>query len=473
MKKTTLKRKIFIGNFITILIMFLAILVAFNISINIYMEKETFEDLHDVSTEFEQLVSKNSPVSFNNIENKRLQNLLPVHTLNQSITLGDIEYYLINKNMKFIQVSEDNNREALPELEKIVTKEISKWNGINKEPMQFTFELNDVKYAAILMKFDNNEKSLVNWILISSSLENISEIQNSINIILIVILLSATILTIIISFYLAQKISKPISIISEQVKKIANKNFDIKINLQGNDEITKLSQNINNMTQKLAKHDNAQKTFFQNASHELRTPLMSIQGYAEGIKYNVVSNDGEAIETIITETKRLNNLVDDILYLSKIENIDDVYKFINVNLNDLMNNSIKNLTGIGLKKEVDIEYTPTTSNLEIYADQYYLAKAITNVMSNSIRYAKKKVNISCSINQKYVNIIINDDGEGINQEDLPHIFERFYKGKGGKFGLGLTIAKSIIEKHNGIIYAENTDIGAKFIIKLPLIYYHQ
>lgn len=470
MKNTTFKKNIFIGNFITILIMFLAILVTFNIIINIYMEKETFEDLLDVSSEFEELVYQNLSPSFTNFENNNtpLQNLIHMHSFKQSIILGNIKYYLINKNMNLMRIDEDNDEQILPKLKSIVTNEIHNWNNINNTPLQFTYTLDNIKYAAIIVELDKNRSS-VKYILISSSLESINEIQNSINVILISILLSATILTIVISFYLAQKISKPISTISEQVKKIANKNFDIQIDIQGNDEIAKLSQNINYMTRKLAKHDTAQKTFFQNASHELRTPLMSIQGFAEGIKYKAVKNNDEAIDTIISETKRLNSLVEDILYLSKIENIDDIYEFTNVPINDLIDNSIDMVSGIKLKNEVIIEYTPINNNIEIYGDDYYLTKAFTNVINNSIRYAKKKVNIACNVNQDYLIIVIKDDGDGINQEDLPHIFERFYKGKGGKFGLGLTIAKSTIEKHRGIIYAENAELGAEFIITLPLV----
>lgn len=470
MKNTTFKKNIFIGNFITILIMFLAILVTFNIIINIYMEKETFEDLLDVSSEFEELVYQNLSPSFTNFENNNtpLQNLIHMHSFKQSIILGNIKYYLINKNMNLMRIDEDNDEQILPKLKSIVTNEIHNWNNINNTPLQFTYTLDNIKYAAIIVELDKNRSS-VKYILISSSLESINEIQNSINVILISILLSATILTIVISFYLAQKISKPISTISEQVKKIANKNFDIQIDIQGNDEIAKLSQNINYMTRKLAKHDTAQKTFFQNASHELRTPLMSIQGFAEGIKYKAVKNNDEAIDTIISETKKLNSLVEDILYLSKIENIDDIYEFTNVPINDLIDNSIDMVSGIKLKNEVIIEYTPINNNIEIYGDDYYLTKAFTNVINNSIRYAKKKVNIACNVNQDYLIIVIKDDGDGINQEDLPHIFERFYKGKGGKFGLGLTIAKSTIEKHRGIIYAENAELGAEFIITLPLV----
>lgn len=105
----------------------------------------------------------------------------------------------------------------------------------------------------------------------------------------------------------------------------------------------------------------------------------------------------------------------------------------------------------------------------IRGDEEKLLRAFSNVLSNCIRYAESNVTIESklTLNEK-VKVTISDDGPGINEKDLPFIFERFYKGKKGDFGLGLAISKNIIEKHKGTIYANNSNKGAVFTIELPI-----
>jgi signal transduction histidine kinase len=109
----------------------------------------------------------------------------------------------------------------------------------------------------------------------------------------------------------------------------------------------------------------------------------------------------------------------------------------------------------------------------IYADEEKLIRAITNIINNCIRYASTTIKISSHIsdNNKIVLTIV-DDGKGFEAKDLPNIFHRFYKGKKGNYGLGLSISKNIIEKHSGKIYAKNSSSGALFIIELPIIQLH-
>jgi len=111
----------------------------------------------------------------------------------------------------------------------------------------------------------------------------------------------------------------------------------------------------------------------------------------------------------------------------------------------------------------DFDARPVLHN----CDEKYLARAFLNLIENCLRYAKKNIFIRCKYIDDYINISIEDDGEGISKEDLPHIFNRFYKGEGGKHGIGLSIVESIVIKHNGSIEASNSDIGAVFTIKFP------
>ena len=223
------------------------------------------------------------------------------------------------------------------------------------------------------------------------------------------------------------------------------------------------------MSEKLETYDKAQKTFLQNASHEFRTPLMSIQSYAEGIKYNIIS-EKEGVEIILDETKRMTHLVEDLLYLSRLDAIEELYDFETIDLNEMIFCCTDRVNNIAIKSNIVINVNAPSSAYKIKGDREKLERALINILSNCIRYAESKIEISFKPTEKKKIIIeISDDGPGFNKEEINSIFDRFYKGNKGNFGLGLAITKNIIEKHEGTIKAANLQPGALFIIELPLI----
>lgn len=232
-------------------------------------------------------------------------------------------------------------------------------------------------------------------------------------------------------------------------------------------ELQSLVNSINIMSEKLEIYDKAQKTFLQNVSHEFRTPLMSIQSYAEGIKYDVIDGDSAA-DIIIDETKRLTHLVEDLLYLSRLDAIEENYDYVEIDFLELITSCAERLNAIAAKNNVKISVNNLSKNIIIYSDEEKLSRAITNIINNCIRYADSTITIISNINfDGKLDITISDDGSGFDKDDIPHIFDRFYRGKKGKFGLGLSISKNIIEKLHGTITAGNGKRGAEFSIELP------
>lgn len=194
---------------------------------------------------------------------------------------------------------------------------------------------------------------------------------------------------------------------------------------------------------------------------------MSIQSYAEGIKYNVIQSD-TAADIIIDETRRMTHLVEDLLYLSRLNTIEESYNFSSLNSEDLINSCIERMSGIAEKNNVKLSFLNDGKNVWIDADEEKLSRAIMNVLSNCIRYATSKVDVTLKVAANTMKLAISDDGPGFDKDELPNIFERFYKGRKGNLGLGLAISNNIIEKHNGTITAGNSKSGAIFIIKLPI-----
>ena len=243
-------------------------------------------------------------------------------------------------------------------------------------------------------------------------------------------------------------------------------------------ELSELGDVMNQMAFKLGESDIEQKTFFQNASHELRTPLMSIQGYAEGLKYGVFESDEDrdnAINVIIDETGRLSSLVENLLSISKMDmsrsgNFE--VKKQNIDISKFYDTVIDRVRGNFIHNDKSIINDFNANNVYVYGNENDLLRCIENIFSNCLRYCKTAVTFKCTTDKSGKNVIfeISDDGPGIAPEVQEHLFERFSKGSDGKHGIGLALALSIAEEHEGTVNAYNKkEGGACFEIILPVI----
>ena len=216
----------------------------------------------------------------------------------------------------------------------------------------------------------------------------------------------------------------------------------------------------------IEKEAERQQTFFQNASHELKTPLMAIQGYAEGIQAGVMDAGGAA-EVILAESDRMTELVEELLDISKIDMGRQQLAFSEMDIRELLYDSIRAVEPAaagGIAIVPDFPEEPVM----VSCDDTRLRRAVTNILSNGVRYARSQLRLTCRADKRHVTIWIQDDGDGIAEADLPHIFDRFYMGKSGKSGIGLALTREIIHLHNGTIRACNGDTGAVFEISIPV-----
>ena len=216
----------------------------------------------------------------------------------------------------------------------------------------------------------------------------------------------------------------------------------------------------------IEKEAERQQTFFQNASHELKTPLMAIQGYAEGIQAGVMDT-GSAAEVILAESDRMTELVEELLDISKIDMGRQLLAFSEMDIRELLYDSIRAVEPAaagGIAIVPDFPEEPVM----VSCDDTRLRRAVTNILSNGVRYARSELRLTCRADRRQVTIRIQDDGDGIAEEDLPHIFDRFYMGKSGKSGIGLALTKEIVHLHKGTIRAYNGDTGAVFEISIPV-----
>ena len=286
---------------------------------------------------------------------------------------------------------------------------------------------------------------------------------------------------IILIFYIYDKNnSKKINEITKMISKINNRQFDIDINDFKEGELSILKNEISKTTTMLRQvADNSIKDKINlkdslgDISHQLKTPLTSITIMIDNILDNP-NMDEKTRKIFLINIKReiinINFLVMSLLKLSKFDanvvkfNKEEVY------IKDIINESIKKVSMIKEIKNISIKVSGD-DNIKLLCDYKWQVESITNILKNSIEHTNEYgvVEINYSENKLYTRILIKDNGKGIDNEDLPHIFDRFYKGKNGSedsIGIGLSLSKTIIEKEGGSITAKSTpNIGTVFTIK--------
>ncbi|RYG74311.1 HAMP domain-containing histidine kinase [Lentibacillus lipolyticus] len=282
---------------------------------------------------------------------------------------------------------------------------------------------------------------------------------------LIIVFLIGTIAAVLLSYFLTNKLVTPLTKLKRQLKKIEKRKFNQLEPIKATGEIKEVEKSVYDMASELERYMQSQQAFFQNASHELKTPLMTIQGYAEGIRDKVFdeADQEKGLEMMVTEVERLKKIINEMILLAKLDSDQSTYHPENIQAQELIEQVLDRVMPIANDHGVEVRHK-ADSVVQFTADAEKFLQALLNLTFNAIRHAHARVDITASEGV----ITIEDDGEGISKELLPHIFHRFVKGKTGETGLGLAIARAIIEQSGGKIMVRDSDLGgAKFIVILP------
>ena len=297
-------------------------------------------------------------------------------------------------------------------------------------------------------------------LLIYADVTSITEFTKQVNVILLIVIGAAILASVLLSRHFARSFAKPVQALSDFASEIGGGKLEPRDLTFRDAEFQQLADSMNGMVQELNDAKQKQETFFQNVSHELRTPLTSIRGNAEGIVYGIIEPQ-KAGRVILSESDKLTGMVEDILYLSRMgrgrpkgaaEPID-LREVISLCVSEQHTEAEKK----GLSFSFDFDEDPVMTAIREQDAQ----RLFGNLISNAVRYARKEIRLSCHSSNNNTVVRVADDGPGIAEEDLPHVFERFYKGKDGKHGIGLAIAQSVAEAYQGTLTARNEN-GAVF-----------
>lgn len=282
------------------------------------------------------------------------------------------------------------------------------------------------------------------------------------------ILLASVFLSSFLVWGIARTISIPIRHLCLQIQRI-NGETDAQIqDSYSLNELEALKRSYNQMEEMIRRSEEEKRQFFQNASHDLKTPLASITGYSQGIVSNVIKDHQKAANIILSESLRMTDLVESILSLSKMDSHTFDLHPTDLEVMEFLDECVDIMSTIRRDCVIHLE---AERPLMIRTDPELLKRVIQNILSNCLRYAEHEILIRMSTDGNSLILLIQDDGPGFLEKDLPHIFERFYKGDGGKNGIGLSIVWTGIHYLGGSITAGNRAVpehGAYYQLLLPL-----
>ena len=270
-----------------------------------------------------------------------------------------------------------------------------------------------------------------------------------------------------------RRMSMPLDELLEASNRVADGDFTVRVEERGPYEVRALLREFNSMTEKLELNDKQRRNMLADISHELRSPITIMQGNLEGMMDGVYASDGERLKSLYDETQILSRLVDDLRTLALAESGSLKLKHEPTDLSSLIRDAVSAFES--QVKEKNIKLDLQLRNLDVIdIDPLRVREVMSNIVANAVRYTPSGGEIKVGMTEstlpekRSVTVFVKDSGEGIQADDLSRIFDRFYKSSdSGGMGLGLSIAKYLIEAHGGKIWAESeAGLGTKISFTL-------
>lgn len=325
--------------------------------------------------------------------------------------------------------------------------------------------------------YSNNE--LIGGIFVMASIEDLYQSLDLIKRSIILAGVGAVFLALGLTFILSRKLSSPLIEMEKATRKIATGDLNTRVSNESKDEIGSLAAAINDLAVELHRYRSNRREFFANISHELQTPITYLEGYANALENELYQNEEEKkqyLQIIQREAGRMSTLVKDLFELSKMEEGKVALVFEEVDLVEVVENALLKTKIKAQEKGLQLEFERLHDFPSIDADGLRMEQVIINLIENAIRYTEKGfVKIKLSSNLEAVKVTVEDTGIGIPKDDIPFLFDRFYrveKSRSREFGgtgLGLAIVKQLVELQGGIITVESQiGKGTCFELEFPV-----
>lgn len=379
------------------------------------------------------------------------------------------EVQVIDLNGKVLMDSLGNIQEEL-----ILTTEVKEAMKGVREPVSLVYKDSNGKSISVATPLYHD--TTIDGVLRFTS--STMGIDNAINKLLILILFLGVLVIVIsstVSIFISSSIMKPLKLVCKGAETMAKGNFKETIPKYSKDEIGKLADTLNYMSGEILKNERLKNEFISSVSHELRTPLTSIKGWSIVLGSSDLNDKEEiheGLNIISEEVERLSLLVEELLDFSKLISGKLTLEKEKTDINHFIKSIVKQLEP--RFNEEDMKVKLRLNNIrQIKVDRNKLKQVIINILDNALKYSGKEslVTIEAIEEEEFLKIIVEDNGCGISEKDLPHVKEKFYKGKTGKvgYGIGLSVCDEIINQHGGTLGIKSeVNRGTKVIISLPI-----
>lgn len=287
--------------------------------------------------------------------------------------------------------------------------------------------------------------------------------------------LGAAILAAVLSFFMMRRLLAPLSGMTRTTREIAAGDFSTRIPPGPQDEVGQLARAFNRMAASLEKHENLRRTLMIDVAHELRTPLTNIRGYLEALDDDVVPPSAQTFELLQNETLRLAQLVEDVLQMARADAARGHLNIEPVELPALIHQALEPFSEQFKAKAMDVKIDGPPKPILIRADRDRISRVLRNLTDNAARYTPPRgmLEISVYVEKGGVRVAYTNNVEEVVPEDLPFLFERFYRGEKsrsrehGGAGIGLSIVKELVKAHGGEVGAEMAGDRIEIWFSLP------
>jgi signal transduction histidine kinase len=284
-------------------------------------------------------------------------------------------------------------------------------------------------------------------------------------------------IALLLTFVLSRRITSPIGALAKAARRLGRGDLSQRVQLQGEGEVAALAQAFDSMAADLEHAEQLRRNMVADVAHELRTPLSNIQGYLEAIRDQVIKPDAATIHSLSEEASLLSRLVNELQELSLAEAGELKLVYQAEDITKLVKQAVTPWQPKMTAKEISLSLNLPDNLPLVNIDWQRVNQVLHNLLENAVAYTHMggTINVAAITRGDWVEVSVSDTGEGIPAEDLPHIFERFYRvdksrarATGGS-GLGLTIAKRLVEAHGGTITAQSElGKGSRFSFTLPI-----
>lgn len=335
----------------------------------------------------------------------------------------------------------------------------------------------DLLNAGAPIKID---ETTVGWIITARDefMENPAEAAflDRIQTTLIIGAIGAVAVSLLLGILLTRTLTHPIRELTTATRAVSEGNYEQRVSVRSKDELGELATSFNIMSTELAHSVNLRRQMTADIAHELRTPISVILGHAEGVHDGVLPPSKETFDIIREEAQRLERLVEDLRILTRADAGELTLTRHHISPLCLLDQVVAAYRPIAQKKHIALDVETPTELPDILVDIDRMKQVLGNVINNAIHYtpADGHISLIAAQSQTDVEFRVQDSGPGIEPDDLPHVFDRFYRTDksrqrdSGGSGLGLAIAKSLVENHGGKIWAESKlGGGSTFVIRLP------